>query len=118
MFRFVTSTKIARVAHEAFNLGLVCERDPVQTGVFNIECSCEDDKDTFNRYLGEQGFGLNLLIWKVKEAKASVLSMDVTAAGPEDATWQRISGGGLNYLYLIRPRETGDPKVYGVKELT
>jgi hypothetical protein len=35
---------------------------------------------------------------------------------PDDAYWSRILGGG-SYLYLIRPRETNDPKVYGVKPL-
>jgi hypothetical protein len=48
MFRFVSSTKLARVAHLALDLGLVCYRDPVQTGVFNIEASCEDDGPSFS----------------------------------------------------------------------
>ena len=39
-----------------------------------------------------------------------------SAEVPKDAYWTRIPGGG-NYLYLVRPREANDPKVYGVMGL-
>ena len=35
---------------------------------------------------------------------------------PKDCYWTQIIGGG-NWIYLVRPREFNDPKVYGAKEL-
>ena len=32
---------------------------------------------------------------------------------PQDCQWSRLSGGGQSWLYLMRPKESGDPKVYG-----
>lgn len=113
MFKFVARTHSELIARHALGLGLGCERDPIHTGAFNIECSCEDDKEAFDSLLQEQGFGLNVLTWKVKGLSADTASTSV----PEDAQWQRISGGGQNYVYLIRPREAEDHKIYGVKEL-
>lgn len=36
---------------------------------------------------------------------------------PPDAYWTRLSGGGTQWLYLVRPREANDPKVYEAKEI-
>lgn len=36
---------------------------------------------------------------------------------PPDAYWTRLAGGGQSHIYLVRPREARDPKVYGVREL-
>lgn len=35
---------------------------------------------------------------------------------PTDAYWTRLSGSGVSWVYLVRPRCANDPKVYGAKK--
>lgn len=116
MFKFTARTHSALIAHHALGLGLECTRDPILTGVFNVSCSCENDKEAFDRILEEQGFGLNALTWKVVGVSAPEVADGSKC--PEDARWQTIVGGGLHHIYLIRPRDTEDHKIYGVRDLT
>lgn len=36
---------------------------------------------------------------------------------PVDAYWTRLLGGGLSWVYLVRPATANDPKVYGAKQI-